>query len=1041
MPIVIKELFSSDPISEALEKINFNFDQLILSGGGPPGPAGPLGPPGVAGSQGVRGDHWQVGVTAPTGDHGPNYGNLEVGDSWIDAVGKVWTWNGSIWVYSSVNLTGPTGSVGPTGNSLDLNMYQGGAGGQGGYVPLVGPTTVPGPGANFWIINNMDLNSFFLGNKNWAYSKLKNFNTRDAVNGISTTPAQRMIPKQVIIQSGIDFTGYGGLSIGAYGLTGGTATSSTDFIGGSAQPGIVDGRAFFNAGWGLNNLGTNLNPVFEHAFKMITGYNDMEIQSGSNDNTGTVQTGNVNRKLSLTSGTINLQGFAQLDGGGDVIRLALGATYGRHRDRLLIGFNTTQISTDYALLTAVDNSCKLYVNGYSFLNGETFITDVTNPGAQNRLNIGYGLPSDATAKIVLYTEGAGNTNPNFLIQRNSGIFGTAFIQQYGFGTFFLQSSQGSISLKAKDVGGSILFGDYSGSETARFDVQNRRLGVGVTPLTRVHIKGTGATPKILRLEGFSGAQSGAQLEFFAQGPSVSSGWVGFDTASNSLGVLNSISGGNSFFGTFSGSTFYYASLESNGVFAVGSNTIIGSTTMQERVININGTNGLSSIYLGDNLYQPNDAWKIGNNNLGHLLIANGPYASTTTRMLIKKNGMVEIGDLISPQSSPEFILTIGRTSGQTIFLMENSGPGNTTNYIKLYKQNSSNPFGWVGIGDTLGQIEFVGRRLRSSFTTYDHVTSRISAKSESNWWSNTPTLTYSSDLRFETTESGQANMTVKMLIKGNGNVGIGNITPDVKFYVYGGKRSNTASYANLNTFIAGLDVGLGIGHYDGSSIGGYGTWLQSVRSDDHIEPMHLQPMGHPLIVGKNADVLRLIGNTTVYTELYLGGSRAGWMGFGSAGNNELYLTNEKALGDVSLIATNSSGSSNTIFKVNHAGVKMANTTMEGLGQFTVDAGTYDNRVMKTIAAVDYDRVIYFYHAANYNSKAKGFMRIMIYVSGSSVASFCFNDSNYSFANVMNNASYILPAGQTSTVNISAGGLDTFANSVVYQMNAHKLGLS
>jgi len=71
MPIVIKELFPSDPLSEALEKINFNFDQLVLAGGGPPGPQGPQGVPGIPGPQGERGDHWQAGATAPTLDHGP----------------------------------------------------------------------------------------------------------------------------------------------------------------------------------------------------------------------------------------------------------------------------------------------------------------------------------------------------------------------------------------------------------------------------------------------------------------------------------------------------------------------------------------------------------------------------------------------------------------------------------------------------------------------------------------------------------------------------------------------------------------------------------------------------------------------------------------------------------------------------------------------------------------------------------------------------------------------------------------------------------
>jgi hypothetical protein len=46
MPITVKELLLSDSISEVVEKVNFNFDQLILAGGGPPG---------IQGVQGIAG--------------------------------------------------------------------------------------------------------------------------------------------------------------------------------------------------------------------------------------------------------------------------------------------------------------------------------------------------------------------------------------------------------------------------------------------------------------------------------------------------------------------------------------------------------------------------------------------------------------------------------------------------------------------------------------------------------------------------------------------------------------------------------------------------------------------------------------------------------------------------------------------------------------------------------------------------------------------------------------------------------------------------
>ena len=44
MAITIQDLLSSDTVSQAVDKINFNFDQLLLNGGGPVGPFGPAGP-------------------------------------------------------------------------------------------------------------------------------------------------------------------------------------------------------------------------------------------------------------------------------------------------------------------------------------------------------------------------------------------------------------------------------------------------------------------------------------------------------------------------------------------------------------------------------------------------------------------------------------------------------------------------------------------------------------------------------------------------------------------------------------------------------------------------------------------------------------------------------------------------------------------------------------------------------------------------------------------------------------------------------------
>lgn len=124
MPITIQELIASDTISQAVDKINFNFDQLLLNGGGPSGPAGPIGPTGPVGGRGLRGATWYHDPAAAPGTD-PNtliIATVEDDDYYLQANGDVWQYNGTLWVLTTVNLIGPTG---PSGSSFGFN-YAGG---------------------------------------------------------------------------------------------------------------------------------------------------------------------------------------------------------------------------------------------------------------------------------------------------------------------------------------------------------------------------------------------------------------------------------------------------------------------------------------------------------------------------------------------------------------------------------------------------------------------------------------------------------------------------------------------------------------------------------------------------------------------------------------------------------------------------------------------------------------------------------------------------------------------------------------------------
>jgi len=68
--IVIKELLASDKVNELVNKINFNFDQLLLNGGGP---IGLKGGPGGLGPIGPRGTIWFTAIDLWTTPDSPSW--------------------------------------------------------------------------------------------------------------------------------------------------------------------------------------------------------------------------------------------------------------------------------------------------------------------------------------------------------------------------------------------------------------------------------------------------------------------------------------------------------------------------------------------------------------------------------------------------------------------------------------------------------------------------------------------------------------------------------------------------------------------------------------------------------------------------------------------------------------------------------------------------------------------------------------------------------------------------------------------------------
>jgi hypothetical protein len=60
----LKQILSGDDLSTVVEKLNYNFNQVVLNGGGPQGLRGIIGAPGLPGVQGIQ------GTTGPVGEDG-----------------------------------------------------------------------------------------------------------------------------------------------------------------------------------------------------------------------------------------------------------------------------------------------------------------------------------------------------------------------------------------------------------------------------------------------------------------------------------------------------------------------------------------------------------------------------------------------------------------------------------------------------------------------------------------------------------------------------------------------------------------------------------------------------------------------------------------------------------------------------------------------------------------------------------------------------------------------------------------------------------
>lgn len=225
MPISIQEIFYSDTIAEQLEKINYNFDQIVLSGGGPIGPTGPQGPIGPGGPAGRRGEniYWDDG----TGIGSAPLTGLIIGDQFVLANGDVYEWDGVSWVLTGTNIKGPTGATGPAGSSVDIKRWVGGFNSTFGvttsWYPQIPEALSPSGDIDYITLRQGGLDNLYLGDADSAYG----LGGPGSNSGIESFPNKNNSAKLWVIQNQLVGGGKNGITIGAIGAKRSADASST----------------------------------------------------------------------------------------------------------------------------------------------------------------------------------------------------------------------------------------------------------------------------------------------------------------------------------------------------------------------------------------------------------------------------------------------------------------------------------------------------------------------------------------------------------------------------------------------------------------------------------------------------------------------------------------------------------------------------------------------------------------------------------------------------------------------------------------------
>ena len=308
MPINIKQIFPSDSELNLIDKLNFNFDQIILAGGGPPGIRGPIGVSGPIGPQGNRGSVWFVNSDAPT--QTPFNSPLIQNDYWLKTIdNEIYGWDGSSWVDTNLNLKGATGNTGQ--NGVDGSGFQFYLGALGTASPSPGITygIYFGPSAQTGTVSTAGVvdfassaypkDSYFFGNPILA-SNLNYFGVPGSNTPVNSfIPYSGFIPKVTLIQDQVNQYGQNGLSFGAQGLYRSTSSPVTGITNITPGGGTASFFDFVNFAFITEGSGP-----YTTRFKIGSKRSSIKIQAG-----GATSGDVVSANLDLISTNTSIIGY------------------------------------------------------------------------------------------------------------------------------------------------------------------------------------------------------------------------------------------------------------------------------------------------------------------------------------------------------------------------------------------------------------------------------------------------------------------------------------------------------------------------------------------------------------------------------------------------------------------------------------------------------------------------------------------------------------------------------------------------------------